>query len=559
MRKIIIIICVFLWSVCYSQEEISPKDVFSSVMKTNKISPSDKLTYSAGITLQWVDIYASYFDKVNYINSVNDEFLRVPFLKAKYKEMNESINNFKLSKVFYFTTNLPFERYDADCGCFPLLSKDFIDFKPTLLDVLEVGKNKFWYDNPFLRVSIGGYSNFEDFNFVLKMNTQEGAKFVNSKKDANGDIKRLVKTKVYYNITNMQFKHKENIFYVGAYLHKFEFYDGAVLIGTIRPKRDYFDKVNMVLKENGSEKFFFDQNGNEINKEDSLIAKSYSIFKYNNGRLESAINYMMNGQIKSQSLFKYSDTGDKFGEIVKYYENGLKKIAYETYNDKRTGLYTSWYANGQKEVETRYVSNKIDGKFTAWHLNGFKKEELIYIDGIENSCHFKWDENGKCIGSTKAINGDYKIYAEYFENGKFIYNSKCPCTDSKQEIQIQKKINLDELTIISLEDICGYYEGISESTGNVITINSNGVIEYITNETSYKGTASIIKTEEKELEFVQQKLPEKLKREFKITGNSIQVSMTINNKNKNSGFIVVLTDNGMILWGGGDALFEKLN
>ncbi|MBL0202362.1 MAG: DUF4852 domain-containing protein [Chitinophagaceae bacterium] len=557
MKILLSLFFSLLYFFSHAQSQMTAKEAFFYAMNVNKLAPGDKLSFSPGVgssgaTYQWGDFYASYFDKDNYVKAVHDEFKRVPYLTKYFNEMKEGIKTIDLKKTFYFLVKSPVGTYKTDCGCFPLNSKNFLNYNHRLLDVKEVGNAKLWYDNPFVLMSIGSYFNFSDFDFTLKMNNSEAEKFIDSRKDNNGNINRDVTIKVIYNVTNRYVQSGDRKYFVQIYIHKLEFYNGSVLLGSALPKYNYFDKVNLIKIKNGTEKIFFDVNWKELNQKDSINASYYKITNYKNGKLDKIINYFISGAVETQTEYKYSNDGsEKFGKSVSYYENGLKNYEYETYNDKSFGRYVSWYSNGQKEADIYYTEGKLGGKYITWHSNGYKKEELDYFEGEKMGCDFKWDENGKCQGTTKALQGDYSIYAEYFENGKYIYNSKCPCTDSKKEVQIQTKINLGKTPLLSINEIFGTYNGISEATGTTIQIKSDASVEITINGITYKGgKASIVKTEEKDFDGIQSKVSTKLNKDVEITGSDVSFGST-------SQMILLKVGNSMILWSGGDLFYEK--
>jgi antitoxin component YwqK of YwqJK toxin-antitoxin module len=386
---------------------MTPKEAFFYGLRANNIRPDASIKYVSFGPFQWLDFYASYFDKDNYIKSVHDEFKRKPYLTGIFNEMNAGINSVDFNKTFYVLAEISFGIYDTDCGCFPLNTFNFNYFFK-LLDVKEVGNNKLWYDNPFVSFSLGSLFNLNDFDFVLKMKPSEAEKFVSSRKDNYGNINRKITLKIIYNITDKVFQEKDYNYYVGAYIHKLEFYDGNNMLGSAIPKHDYYDKVKIVKLKNGVDKTFFDKNWKMLNDKDSLTAGYYRITTYKDGKTN--------------------------GPMTDYFINGAKQMTGFLDEDYWTGQFNWYYENGQKSEEAIYNFGKINGKYTSWYSNGQKKEEVNYINGKKEGCDYKWDENGK---SERTLCSSFDCFVDYYKNGEAIYNEgckRCPCISSQSSV-----------------------------------------------------------------------------------------------------------------------------
>lgn len=241
MKVILSLLLCFCCLFDYAQSAMTPKEAFFYGLSITGQNASTELKYNGFIgssskTYQWGDFYASYFDKENYIKAVNDEFKRIPYLNQKFIELNEGIKNVDFNKIFSFTVRTGFGTYDSDCGCFPLDGKDFLNYTPVLLSIKEVGNDKLAYDNPFAKFTINSYSNFNDFDYAFKINSSEAEKFIESRKDNNGNISRQITLKVIYNLL------KDGNNSITAYIHKIEFYNGSNLLSSILPRT----KINSV-------------------------------------------------------------------------------------------------------------------------------------------------------------------------------------------------------------------------------------------------------------------------------------------------------------------------
>jgi hypothetical protein len=220
----------------YSQSLMTDKEIFFYTLRTSNIGPYAKIEYagfSGPKTYQWVDFYASYFDNSNYLNSVNDEFKRVPYLTRIGNEMENGINAVDFNKYFYYFVKITIGRYDPNCGCFPL-TKQVLPPAYRLLDIKKVGNSELSFDGSFVSFKIGGYLNSDDFDYSLKMNSSDAEKFIDSRKDIYGNINRTIILKVIYNVADGYVQNDKYEYYIDAYIRKLEFYDGNILLGTAR-------------------------------------------------------------------------------------------------------------------------------------------------------------------------------------------------------------------------------------------------------------------------------------------------------------------------------------
>jgi len=509
---------------------MTPREAFYYGLSITGQNAGDKLSYqgfvgSSAKTYQWGDFYASYFDKENYIKAANDEFKRVPYLTQKFKELNEGIKNVDFSKTFYFTVRTGFGTYNTDCGCFPLNGKDFLNYNPTLLDIKEVGNNTLVFDNSFARFRIMSYANFNDFDYVFKIKSSEAERFIESKKDNSGNISRQVTLKVIYNLT------KKGNNGIKAYIHKIEFYNGTNLLGSALPKFNYYDKINLVKIKDGVDKIYFNKDWNTLSDKDVAAAKFYRTTTYKDGKTD--------------------------GPLTDYFISGAKQMTGTVYDDVWIGQFIWYYEDGQKSAEATYDQGKLNGKYISWYSNGQKSEEVNYIDGKKDGCDYKWRENGI---SEKALCPSFNCFVDYYKDGEVQYQEgckKCPCISSKQEALSQTNNNSNNTTEITIADLAGTYNGISESAGSTITISSDASVIFKINGNSFTGSARTLNTKEKDHESVKRKTKAKLNKDVEVTGYDLVFAIAANGQTKDAHFALLKDEGSIILWGGGDAFFEK--
>lgn len=239
----IVVLLIFNNFFACSQSLMSDKEIFFYTMQANNINPDSEIVYagfSGSQTFNLVDFYASYFDNINYLNSINDEFKKVPYLTGIKDEMENGTKLVDTSKIFYYLVNVTLGTYDANCGCFSL-SKTILPPSYDLLDIKKIGNSELSLNGSFISFHIGEYINSNDFDYDLKMSAFDAEKFIASRKDNYGNINRKILLKVIYKVVDKHIKSNEKYeFYIGAYIHKIEFYNGSILLGSENPRIDSF-------------------------------------------------------------------------------------------------------------------------------------------------------------------------------------------------------------------------------------------------------------------------------------------------------------------------------
>jgi antitoxin component YwqK of YwqJK toxin-antitoxin module len=412
----------------FSQTNMTPKEAFYYTLRVNNIDINNSLHYeglgNSGKSYQWVDFYASYFDKVNYTNSINDEFKKVPFLTKFYNELSTGMNTVNFNKTFFVQTKQTIGTYDQSCSCFPLNRYKFSnEVTFILLDVKQVGNADLMFGNSFLSFRIGKFFNINDFDFVLKMKQSEAERFVSSGKDNYGNINRDITIKVIYNIVNTPFQSDKNNYYAGAYIHRLEFYNGTTLLTTSFPKYNYYDKVNLIKLKDGIDTVYYGNDEKPLTHNNLSLTSFYRVATYTNGRITGPVkDYYLNG---INRMIGYMNNGVWDGQFIWAYNNG-QKYSEATYSQgKINGVYTAWYPKGIKKLEENYNYGIKNGLSTEWFENGLKKTQANYKNNKQDGCEFNWDESGKCkTNSYWGKNGTY-----YDKNDATINSSKCACED----------------------------------------------------------------------------------------------------------------------------------
>ncbi|MBL0202360.1 MAG: DUF4852 domain-containing protein [Chitinophagaceae bacterium] len=240
MKFLLSLFLSLLYNFSYTQSLMTPREAFFYGMREYNISPGDKLSFnggmgSSGATYQYGDLYASYFDNNNYIKAVNDEFKRVSYLTKVFEEIRKGINSVDFSKTFYLNTQIEVGIYNTNCSCFPIDVHEF-KFSMTMLDIKKVGNSTLWFKNSFATVSVGNFTNLNDFDFSLKMKSSEAENFIDSRKNNSGNINRKINVKIIYSIVDLNrhiSAHDDRDYNLPTNIINLEFYDGTHLLGSL--------------------------------------------------------------------------------------------------------------------------------------------------------------------------------------------------------------------------------------------------------------------------------------------------------------------------------------
>lgn len=133
-------------------------------------------------------------------------------------------------------------------------------------------------------------------------------------------------------------------------------------------------------------KVFLDSLFSETTEGNHKYYRIVTDYNLNKEQYEVA-DYYLNGQVKSQGLFKDKDVYNRIGQHKEYYQSGKLKTDknYDT-DSQPTGVFYSLYENGNTEIDGRYVKIKTDV---------VKEHSILKIISY-------WDENG----TQKVIEGN---------------------------------------------------------------------------------------------------------------------------------------------------------
>lgn len=157
-----------------------------------------------------------------------------------------------------------------------------------------------------------------------------------------------------------------------------------------------------------------------------------------------------NGQV--MEVFHLNANGEKHGEYISYYEDGItyeisaytngtltgtRKLHYpdgnleleETYNEKGelNGPYVTYYKNGQVMVKKNYKNNILEGEVTVYYENGQLKEKVLFTNNQENGPFTEYFQNGKIQWKGTYLNGpnEFGELEEYDSTGILIKKMLC--------------------------------------------------------------------------------------------------------------------------------------
>lgn len=82
-------------------------------------------------------------------------------------------------------------------------------------------------------------------------------------------------------------------------------------------------------------------------------------------------------------------------KLVKYHENGQKKLECFYRNGNKEGREIWWHEDGKKRKERFYNNGKLEGRETWWHENGKKRYECFWKNGMLEGKETRWNEKGE--------------------------------------------------------------------------------------------------------------------------------------------------------------------
>lgn len=85
------------------------------------------------------------------------------------------------------------------------------------------------------------------------------------------------------------------------------------------------------------------------------------------------------------------------GQVIQWYENGLKQIEASYVNGVLDGEVASWFESGQQESQMYFKHNQVDGLMRVWHANGQKESEIYYQQGMLNGISRRWNDKGQQV------------------------------------------------------------------------------------------------------------------------------------------------------------------
>lgn len=178
-------------------------------------------------------------------------------------------------------------------------------------------------------------------------------------------------------------------------------------------KTTYYDSIgNQSIKDVNFKKVVFEKK-DEFYKISTFIKNKLNSVKIvedtiNYSRNKEEIEYFENGKISKTS--KYLN-GKLVGDIVEYYENGLKKSIYYLENNIGSDpFYTIkefWDINGLQKVK------EGNGEFEL-RLEFHKKETVLRGNVVNGFFEGKWSSN----------QNEYPYYEEYYSKGKLLNGVK---------------------------------------------------------------------------------------------------------------------------------------
>lgn len=112
---------------------------------------------------------------------------------------------------------------------------------------------------------------------------------------------------------------------------------------------------------------------------------------------ETVIKKFPNGKVKSETVYKLSDSLKVKLKMTEYYENGNEKIEGKFKNGKRHGTWTYWYENGNLWSKGDYEEGKRNGASVVYYSDGDIRYEGQYTNNKKTGTWSFYDEKGALL------------------------------------------------------------------------------------------------------------------------------------------------------------------
>jgi len=148
---------------------------------------------------------------------------------------------------------------------------------------------------------------------------------------------------------------------------------------------------------------------------------------YNNGKIEKAEEYNINGQLEGYGGL--SESGHKTGEWV-YFDSLARKTMSGTYKDgKRHGKWIFYYTGNNIKQTGNYYNGFLNGEWIWFYPNGDTLRLEEYSRGKENGLYWEFNDEGKKIVDGFYIDGEkdgkwYYNVGDITEEGQYVFGLK---------------------------------------------------------------------------------------------------------------------------------------
>ena len=426
----------------YAQENLTNEKLFLFNMRVNNYNLTDITNEKAGYedSPDFFTKYIKSFYSSDLFKVSHNEFEKEKFYIRKKEELNEKISNLSFDNEYIFRVTTKFGEYNFQSNSFPIL-----------LNEKEVPFNSLW-----------NFINIKDFELELKMSPDEASEFIEKQHLLEDKPKRSLCLEFVINFTNLptiEDTYKNNYRDLKVYVRKINITSSceySFYIETLKPKFDYFDKVNAFRLPTYSDTFYYDNDWKDLFSQKN--AKYYRVVNYENGQIDNPVKtYYISEKLQNVTFY------DSF---------------WPRENVKSNGKVTWYYENGVVKENIFVLDNKWHGQYVKYWETGELKEQGNYVDGKLEGCIEKYLPNGDCTKST---------FNEYI-NGKEIWSTKCKCELTENYLHFNKG-GIDSYSL--KYNIPTYPRGIGKFTKKTsskeITINGLEYFEITETLTDYPG------------------------------------------------------------------------
>lgn len=193
----------------------------------------------------FITYYAKVFDSFNYGLKKDDEFEKKQYFESVSSKIKTAIDNLKFESKYTKTWNAKIGEYMFSIQAFPINFEQFNNILP------------FYFDNNCRLEAYCEVINYNSFGFSLSIPEAQAKKFIEKRKDGNGQINRNVCLNLNYSVVNKKAT-SFNTSGIGSniviYVDSIDIYEDESLVNKLGTIHSYMNLAQALKVSEGKER-----------------------------------------------------------------------------------------------------------------------------------------------------------------------------------------------------------------------------------------------------------------------------------------------------------------